>query len=464
MRKPVIAALTLLAMGGISGCGISTRGAEDAVPAAQVHLAKRATSAAVVLLSHRPAGTLVADGATPGLTEAAVDAYRAADGTDTVTFKNAGTATAFAALCGGQVDLVDSSEPMTSAEAAVCERAGLRPVELETAFDAVVLATKSETDVGADCLSVAQVRTIYRAGSPVYNWGQLGFDQVPLSVAGPSELNAAFSFTDGTALGGIDPSMLDFRNDYHAEQTEESIREFVTGSTADSTAASLVPSLTQQVGTLTAILAGGRKTLAGADEAVREAADQVTKGIVDVRPAATQAQDTATLVAAQGKQLAAQRAIVQLTGELSVIDRQIIAGHVAQKGLQSATGHLGMFDFAYYAMFQNALRPLEITDSADPENCIFPSQQTVASGAYPLSQPLLVTTSLQDTQRSAIRGFLISYLENAQRLATTAGLVTLPHDVLARELAFFGVSADSSSDTVAPNASVAGANLPATVH
>ena len=59
-----------------------------------------------------------------------------------------------------------------------------------------MVAIKSETDVGADCLTVDQVRDIYRAGSPLTNWSQppLGFDDVPLKVGGPNPDNNGFGF------------------------------------------------------------------------------------------------------------------------------------------------------------------------------------------------------------------------------------------------------------------------------
>jgi hypothetical protein len=74
----------------------------------------------------------------------------------------------------------------------------------------------------------------------------------------------------------------------------------------------------------------------------------------------------------------------------------------------------------------------------------------VTTGAYPLSRPLLITTSVQDAKHADVRDFVLSYLRNAQRLATQQGLVELPVDVLANEEAYFGgpqpAAAAGSSD------------------
>ena len=47
------------------------------------------------------------------------------------------------------------------------------------------LATRNESDVGGDCLTVADVRELYRRDSPIDNWNDLGFDDLALTAAGP---------------------------------------------------------------------------------------------------------------------------------------------------------------------------------------------------------------------------------------------------------------------------------------
>lgn len=468
MRKPLVYLLGLLALVGVCGCGVSTRGTIKIVPAGRTS-AGTASLAAATLLAHRTPGALIIAGDTQGsLSASAVGAYRAAGGSDTVAINNTATKVAFSQLCGGQIDMVDSFVPISNAALAECERAGIRPVQLEVASDALVLATKAETDVGADCLTVAEAKTMLRSGSPVYSWGQLGFDQVPLSIAGPGPGSPAFAFVGQYVLGAPQPSLIDFRFDYQPESTDQPVLQFVTGSTADAQAAAGLTQLRQRLSTLKAIFTGAQQTLLGANQFVNEASDQVTLGIADSRPAVTEELDASTLVTAQAKQLKARAAVAAQTAVLAAVQGQIVAATAAQGRLAADVGRLGMFPFSYYSLYEAVLRPLEISSSANPENCIFPSQQTVTSGAYPLSRRLLITTTLQDAKRSDVREFLLSYLNNSQRLATQQGLVELPDDVLAREQAFFGATEQSAAGPSAVSATSTGAPsgtvLPPTVH
>lgn len=470
MRKPLAVVSGLLALVCICGCGVSTRGAERSAATVPQRTAPAVSSAASLRLAQRPPGMLLVDGSAQGsLTALASHAYTAAGGTATVARGNDGAGVAFTKFCRGQVDIVDSSAPLSSSQLAQCEQAGIRPVQLEVASEAIVLATKSETDVGADCLTVAEVKSIFRAGSPVYNWGQLGFDQIPLSVAGPGPSDSALGFFDRDVLGSTQQSLLDFRVDYQAQPSNQAVRQFVTGSASDADAAAQLTQLNQTANTQSAVFAGAQKTLTGADLTLKDAAFQVTKGVADARPLVTQQQDLTALAAAQAKQKLAQAAVVKQSSALASVKRQILAGRAAQRRLQADLGHLGMFRFSYFAQYEADLRPLEITASASPENCIFPSQQTVTTAAYPLSRQLLITTSVQAAKRLDVRDFLLSYLHNAQRLATQQGLVELPDNVLGREQAFFGASQQQRAGSrSAPSASsTSGAptsDLPPTVH
>ena len=42
--------------------------------------------------------------------------------------------------------------------------------------------------------------------------------------------------------------------------------------------------------------------------------------------------------------------------------------------------------FSYYELFEDQLRPFEITLPDGQRNCVFPSQRTITSGEYPLAR------------------------------------------------------------------------------
>ena len=74
-----------------------------------------------------------------------------------------------------QADIVDSARPISEAEYRQCIANGIQPVQFQVASDAAVLAIKNETDVGTDCLSFDEVRNIFRAGSTINSWSQVGY-------------------------------------------------------------------------------------------------------------------------------------------------------------------------------------------------------------------------------------------------------------------------------------------------
>ena len=121
------------------------------------------------------------------------------------------------------------------------------------------------------------------------------------------------------------------------------------------------------------------------------------------------------------------------------------------------TGVIGFVRFSYYEAFEDQLRPMEIDPGAERDaalaaqdrrtrsagltppqrrpttdadgnripNCIFPSQQTITTGEYPLSRRILLYTSTSGLRRPEVRAFLAYTLRNAQTLATDSRLVPI---------------------------------------
>lgn len=68
-------------------------------------------------------------------------------------------------------------------------------------------------------------------------------------------------------------------------------------------------------------------------------------------------------------------------------------------------------------------------------NCVFPSQVTITSGAYPFSRRLFAFTSRQSLRRAEVVQYLVFLLEDARALATQNRLVPITDAQLADELA-----------------------------
>ncbi len=418
-RIPALLTAGALAL-ATGGCGVSLQGSSHG-PGTST-LAADSVSA-IGHLPSRPRGVVEIDGRTVGsLTAAAAADYEGSGAR--IVVSDRGEAQGFAELCRGQTDLVDSQQPISPAELSVCQADGVQPVQFEFGADGVVLATGGEVDVGADCLTVAQVKQIFQAGSEITNWSQLGYYDIPLRVAGPREGRGAFGVFGETALGSESPTLATLRGDYEALPSEGAVRNAVTDGVAGATSAQLHSSALASLSAL-------RGAIGQAHGFIHEASFQVAKGIRDRRSAAAQGRDSANLARAEAN-------LGTLVGDLPAAERYVGQTTLAAARFQQGLGAIGYFSLAYYEDHEEELRALEIDNGAlRPQlNCIFPSAQTVADGAYPLSRKVLLTVSLQDMRRQEVEDFLRFYLGQAQSLAGAAGLVPPTAEMLSREVSW----------------------------
>jgi ABC-type phosphate transport system substrate-binding protein len=433
LKKALIAALLATSLVAVSGCGIEldsappTAGVEgseavvvtgtEGVPRAE----RVARSQGVVRIAGQAQGSL---------TESLVRAYeRSGAGVQVVTTGGDESA-AFAAFCRGEVDIVDSARPISPAEYRKCVARGIVPVQFQIASDGAVLAIKNETDVGVDCLSYEEVQEIFRAGSPINSWSQVGYDSQAtsgivdsrvsprLKVAGPDEDSNVFGFLGQYVLGIETPTLASVRSDYQAFPTDAGVRRAVVGSRPDELAAAEVNPSEKVFNQIVA-------SIADAEKAVRDARAEVRKGIEDGRTPAAKARDRRKLRQAE--------AILEgLKADLVESRRYVRANRLAARRYNSTRGTLGLFRFSYYEAYEEQLRPMEISSSNDFSNpeCIFPSQVSVTNATYPLARQLLLTVNYRNMLDGDINDFLTSALANAQEQAQREALVPIPDDTL----------------------------------
>lgn len=385
-------------------------------------------------------GLVQIDGGFDTLTEPARVAYSAATSRTTVTQARSGETRAFQRLCIGEVDLVDSARPLTEDEYEQCRLNGLDVVQFQVAADAVVLAIKAQTDVGADCLSTDQVRGAFQAGSEVENWSQLGsnLDDVELETGGPTVEFTAARFFARYVLEDPEPLNSDFRVDYEYTASEDATKQFVTGLPADETRAALLPGIQPQYVELNRQVKEAQGYFDQAQAEVVESVRQQRRGVRDKRSAAARAADDRRVTAAYAARGQMIRKLNSRKAALAPVARRyrVIAG--AARRLEDAQGHVGLFSHGYYTTYENQLRPfeIEIYDGNDQPNCIFPSPQTILNGQYPLSRQLLVTVSTRALNRPEVKSFLSFYLGQSQRLAGEAGVVPLPNRNVEQQIAW----------------------------
>lgn len=441
---PVLALLAALV--GLAGCGVSLDGAAQNGEAGPL---ERTTASASdndkndVNLPPRPTGTVRIEGKAQGsLTETLLGGYEARGSSINFEITNSSEKAAFEAFCEGEADIVDSARPISPTEYAACQANGVEPVQIEVASDAAVLAIANETDVGVDCLSVGDVREIFRAASPISSWSQVGWggrsdpnvDALPIKVAGPDARSNVFGFFGEFVLGDPEPSPLLLRGDYEAFPNDEGVRLAVSGDREQLERAAQSQSSRQ-------VAADLANSLEDAEDAVEEAEFQVDKGIEDNRTDTQQNRDSEALDQAKAKadRLRAELAAAQESAEVD----DVAAAEVAQR-----LGTLGLFRFSYYELWEERLRPMEIqiTNSEGQPECIFPSQSTVTDATYPLARQLLLTVDLSTMKEAEINEFLSFAVAESQEAAIETALVPLPDEVMNTELAW--LSGEVAPDVV----------------
>ena len=386
------------------------------------------------------AGVVNVDGGFDTLTAETRRAYSETGSGTTVTGAVSGETRAFQRLCVGEIDIADSSRPITADEYEQCRLNGLDVVQFQVAADAVVLAIKAQTDVGADCLSTDQVKAGFQAGSTIDNWNQLGdnLDDVPFNAGGPTvEFNAA-RFFGRYVLENPEPVNSDFRVDYLATEDEDQTRNFVTGFESDENKIKVLGEIEPQYLDLREQLKKAWGYWATANDEVIEAVKQQRKGIRDERTPAARAKDDERVARAYTARSTEIVKINALKAQLKPIDERYQVADRSRRRLNSLIGHVGLFSQGFYSTYENRLRPfeIEIYDGDDEPNCIFPSPQTILNGEYPLSRQLLLTVTTRSLQRPEVQEFLKYYLDNSQVQAAAVGAVPMPNKDVERQIAW----------------------------
>ncbi|GAB2772508.1 hypothetical protein GCM10027020_27140 [Nocardioides salsibiostraticola] len=367
-----------------------------------------AKRAAYNSLPSRPKGVVTIDGVDGSLTSAARTRYRLRSGS-IVDQNTNGDSRAFDRLCSGEIDLVDSSRSINAEEFAACREVGLDVVQFQVASDAVVLAIKSATDVGGDCLSTHQVRDTFRAGSPVTNWAQspLGLSDVPLKAGGPDPASNAFRFLGRTVLESTQAGLSDFRSDYRPFDIDEAARVFVAGNSDDARPEVEVASLERERNNRRTLLARAEVNLADAVAAQRSARSR--QQVVDANAEVAQRTAERNAIFVRFKQARAT----------------YLEALRAKNRFDAATGNVAFFRFPYYEAHEDRLRPFEITLPDGRLNCVLPSRRTILDGTYPLSRQMLLTTTVRSLDRVEVKGFMDFFLDESNDLAREVGLVAL---------------------------------------
>lgn len=453
-----------LGLVGLTGCGIST---ENADREAQPNRGLRQGQRARPQLPRRPRGVVqVNGGVRGGFSPLVVDGFNASAQGVRATFAATGEDAGFRDLCAGRTDVVESVREISAAELAACRRRGITVApKLQVASDAVIVATRNESDVGGDCMTVGDVNTIYRAGSPITNWSQLGFDDLRLRTTGPLANSNVFDFFTQRVFGTPSGAGLStFRADYQARSTEDEIRFLVINRAGLERERRAAAARVRRA--LRSDQADRRRLIAAAERAADRSALRKINAINARNRRLKITVDGPKLIASNRRLVEREKAAARARA-IRAFNRRALARANEENSLAllraERPGYVGYFRFTYYENFEDQLRPFEIdptglvapgaqnaqagqtqgrvgqrttatpVSSATPRrtgatrpNCVFPSQTTITNGQYPLSRAILLYVGQQNARRPEVQAFLTYHLQNSQRVATANRLVPIP--------------------------------------
>jgi phosphate transport system substrate-binding protein len=211
--------LAAIAVGACSSSGASTApsgAASTAASSAPTTGASTAPSTAPVT------GTVVVDGSSTVLpiSEAVAEDFKIANPGADVSVKESGTGGGFKKFCAGETDINDASRPIKpddAAEGAACTANKISYVQLQVAIDGLTVVV-NPANTWANCLTLAQLKTIYGPDSPEnLTWKQVdaSWPDQPVVRSMPGADSGTFDYFTEVVNGKVDSSTS------HAQQSED---------------------------------------------------------------------------------------------------------------------------------------------------------------------------------------------------------------------------------------------------
>ncbi|MFQ5406473.1 MAG: PstS family phosphate ABC transporter substrate-binding protein [Candidatus Micrarchaeia archaeon] len=113
-----------------------------------------------------------------------------------VTVTGGGSGTGIAALLNGEVDMADSSRPMTDEEVSKARQRGVEPLEFVVARDGLAVVVHKSN--GVSSLSLQQLADLYTG--KITNWNQLGGEDREITLYGRQSTSGTYVYFRNVVL------------------------------------------------------------------------------------------------------------------------------------------------------------------------------------------------------------------------------------------------------------------------
>jgi phosphate transport system substrate-binding protein len=179
--------------------------AQDATPSANAV----APETALAQLS----GRIIVDGSSTvwPIMVAAAERFGESASNVIVEVEFSGTGGGFRRFCTGASDVQDASRPITPAEEASCQAAGVQYAVFPVAYDGITV-TVNPANTWVDCLTVEQLRAIWEPEQPESSWNQLdpAWPEAKIELYGPGPDSGTFDYFTEAIVGEVDASRTDY--------------------------------------------------------------------------------------------------------------------------------------------------------------------------------------------------------------------------------------------------------------
>jgi phosphate transport system substrate-binding protein len=206
-----IAGLALAAVAMAAAC---TSGGAETAPATDAPSAGAATTAPSA--DANLTGDIVIDGSSTvyPITEAVAEEFQKANPGVKVSVAFSGTGGGFKKFCAGETDANDASRPIKTedaadakSEATTCKEKGIDPIELQVAYDGLVLVNPQN-----GVLPHGELKSIWDTGSTVATWADVraGWPADPIKLFGPGADSGTFDYFTEAINGKAKQSRSDY--------------------------------------------------------------------------------------------------------------------------------------------------------------------------------------------------------------------------------------------------------------
>jgi phosphate transport system substrate-binding protein len=151
------------------------------------------------------------------ITEAVTEEFVAEHPGERITGGRSGTGGGFKKFAMGEIDICDASRRINEVESKACREHGIEFVELEIAFDGISVVVNPQND-WCECLTVAQLKTIWEPGSKVKKWSDINpsWPAQEMKLYGPGTDSGTFDYFTEVICGKMGAC----RQDYSASEDD----------------------------------------------------------------------------------------------------------------------------------------------------------------------------------------------------------------------------------------------------